>query len=315
MKHVLIFTSGKSKDGINSAERFGYVQDFCDNVSDKMDNVRVEFTTYDDIEVTIQDGIVEMYDHKNKLDLKKVAMVHFKNWVNDMQTAGMLARFFDSNSIPYFNSEVNRCPARNKSFQMVLLATNGLPVPDTFIAGTPVIKKLFAEHTAPKGFVLPFVIKADDGAKGNDNFLVRSEKDFDMILAKLRDDCQYVIQSFLPNDGDYRFLYVGLDATPMVFLRKSTGNTHLNNTSQGGTGELVATSDVSPDLLLIAKQSAELLGREIGGVDILIDKTANKPYVLEVNQTPALATGYNVPLKIKKFVGLLEDTIEVEEEE
>ena len=66
---------------------------------------------------------------------------------------------------------------------------------------------------------------------------------------------------------------------------------------------------------MIARQAAELTGREIGGVDILVDNVTNQPYLLEVNQTPALATGFGVKEKVLRFVDLVESCVDTEEEE
>ena len=134
MKTVLILTSGKSTQDIKSDERFRYVQEFCDGVVAKLQNTKVRFTTYDDIEITVRAGEPTIYDMRNKLNLAKVSLVHFKNWINDTQTSGLLARFFAVRDITTYNSEVAHAPARTKISQMVLLADNKLPVPDTYFA-------------------------------------------------------------------------------------------------------------------------------------------------------------------------------------
>jgi hypothetical protein len=87
MKTILIVTSLKSKHDTEDEKRLSYVQDFCDAVEAKLANVRVCFTTYDDIVVTVLDNVVRIYDNRNKLDVLTADFVHFKNWINDTQTA------------------------------------------------------------------------------------------------------------------------------------------------------------------------------------------------------------------------------------
>lgn len=318
MKTVLILTSGKSSQGIDSEERFRYVQEFCDAVEAKLSRARVRFATYEDIEISVVGGKATLYDTRNKLNLAKVSLVHFKNWINDTQTSGMLARYFASRDIATFNSEVAHAPARTKIAQMVLCAENNLPVPDTYFASRErMVSRLKDEHSLPDGISLPFIIKANDGAKGNDNYLIRDLAKAHDVLTQAPDGQEFVMQAFHPNDGDYRLLYVGFEQHPLVFVRraKAGSNSHLNNTSQGGSGEFVDASTVPSDYLMIARQAAELTGREIGGVDILVDNVTNQPYLLEVNQTPALATGFGVKEKVLRFVDLVESCVDTEEEE
>jgi len=318
MRTVLIITSAKSRQDIDATERFGYVQNFCDTVESKLHDSRVLFTTYEDIEVTVEGGKTLVYDARNRLDLSKVSMVHFKNWINDTQTSGMLARYFATRNVPVFNSEVAHAPARTKISQMILFADNNLPVPDTYYAAKHrMLERVSDKQSLPAGIKVPFILKANDGAKGNDNYLIRSPDKARSVLEEASEDREFVMQAFHPNDGDYRLLFVGFEQPPLVFIRRAAAgsDTHLNNTSQGGSGEFVDPTTLPGEYLHIARRAAELSGREIGGVDILVDNVTNQPFLLEVNQTPALATGFGVDEKINRFVELIESTIDTEEEE
>ncbi len=80
-------------------------------------------------------------------------------------------------------------------------------------------------------------------------------------------------------------------------------STHVNNTSQGGLGELVDVASFPDDLKEIAVKAAKAVGRlDMSGVDIIIDNQTGKPYVLEVNKSPQIETGSNVAIKTQVFV-------------
>jgi glutathione synthase/RimK-type ligase-like ATP-grasp enzyme len=89
---------------------------------------------------------------------------------------------------------------------------------------------------------------------------------------------------------------MGYDNPPLIFRRTGAADSHLNNTSQGGRADLVG--DFPTEALETARKAAVLSGREIAGVDILFDRQG-KHYVLEVNETPAIVSGFMPEAKLK----------------
>lgn len=316
MKYMfLVITSNKTEKTSTWAEREKYVHDFYFGLEERVENIKVVYTTYDDIETTVLNNKVTMRDTRHDVDLADVNLVHFKNWMFDNEHAAMIAFYLNKNGVNFFNSEVDAGLAWGKISQMCRLAYGGVPVPDTFFAKKPRLLSIFENNGLPKGFDFPLIMKADDGAKGNDNHLVKTLPEAIEILKNAGTEKEFVLQNFLPNDGDYRLLFIGLDEPPLVFLRKAVEGSHLNNTSKGGSGSFINPRDVSNEFVRIARQAAEILKREISGVDILVDKTTDKPYVLEVNSTPALATGYGVEEKQAKFADFLQRSIDMQEDE
>jgi glutathione synthase/RimK-type ligase-like ATP-grasp enzyme len=313
-KIVLIITSYRSKV-TNWAERERYVEEFYSSVEQMLDDTRVIYTTSDDIVTTVINNKVTMRDVRHDLVLSQVDFVHFKNWMFDDEHAALIAYFLSLHKISFFNEEVNAGLAWGKISQMCRLAEGGVPVPDTLFAKKEVLYNYFANNELPQPFVFPLIMKADDGAKGNDNHLVRSAEESIGILKDTNPEKQFVVQNFLPNDGDYRFLFAGTDNAPLVFLRRGAGDSHLNNTSQGGSGELIEIKNLPAEFLQHARSAARMLKREISGVDIIVDKNTQKPYVLEVNSTPALATGYAVEQKKVLFKNFIESQLQQQEEE
>lgn len=66
-----------------------------------------------------------------------------------------------------------------------------------------------------------------------------------------------------------------------VFLRQNA------NISTGGVGKDV-TESISQEIKDVAVKAAKAIGMVITGVDIIRDKSSNKPYVLELNDTPGI---------------------------
>jgi glutathione synthase/RimK-type ligase-like ATP-grasp enzyme len=314
-KQVLIITSNVEITA-SWLEREQYVKDFCKALETRLDDVIVRYTTYQDLYYVVKKGHLEIRDTRNDLDLKEADLVHFKNWMYELEDAFVVAFYLKRHGVTFFDTEVNVALSTGKLSQMFRLAAENIPVPDTFYAHKPYLKKMFSSGKLIDGFVFPLIMKADDGSKGDNNYLIKSAEEALPILADPQvKNKEFVLQNFIPNDGDYRFLFIGVDEPPLVFSRLAQEGSHLNNTSKGGTGEFIELSSLPQKYIDYAEKAATILQREIGGVDIIVDKTTSLPYVLEVNGTPAIATGYGLEEKLDKFAGFLQRYFESREEE
>lgn len=314
MKLVLIITSRSEKTVAWSA-REQYIKDFCQTVSSELDNVKVCYTTYRDLNYHVIKGGSAIFDTQNEIDLKDVHLVHFKNWQYEKEEAPVVAGYLKHHGVPFFNTEVNLPIANGKLAQMFILARNNLPVPDTFYAPKEQLRSLFEQEKLPGSFHYPLIMKANDASRGDDNHLIGSAKEALDILSASDPEKEYVLQNYIKNDGDYRFLFVGLDRTPLVFHRKGEAGSHLNNTSKGGSGTFIKSNQLPAEYTHYAHRASELLGREIAGTDIIVDSESGKPYILEVNGTPALATGYGVGTKTQRFARFVKEVLDPQEEE
>lgn len=312
-KQFLIITS-KSSNSIDWHERNTALLEFIDALGEKLDDLEIHYITYDDLICVVIGNQVSIIDNTRNIDLKNVHLVHFKNWLFDSEQAATIAFYLNQHNVQYFNSEVDAGLAWGKIAQMIRLAFNGINVPDTYFAKNLQMKQAINTKSLPKSFTFPAILKSDDGAKGNDNHLVNSADEAIKILEQSPDK-HYVLQTFLPNDGDLRFLFFGFENVPLVFHRKAVEGNHLNNTSQGGQGSFIATSNLPDGYIGLARRAAIALKREISGVDILVDKTSGTAYILEVNSTPAIATGYGVDRKNKLFADFINGQLEFQEEE
>ncbi len=309
MKDVLIITS-RSEKTVAWKKREVYVRNFCDAVSARNPKIRARYTTYQDLQHSIRNGKAVIFDSLNQTDVSKVQFVHFKNWNSERGQAPVVAAYLKMHKISFANSEVGGLSTPpGKLAQMFLLGTHGIPVPDTFYASRGVLKEIFINNKLPEGFNYPLIMKANDGAQGHNNHLITKAQQAVDAINTSEDETEYILQNYIPNDGDYRILYMGFESDPLIFHRKAVAGNHLNNTSQGGSGRFIDIKSLPEEYLRNARKAAELMGREFGGVDILVDKTTSLPYVLEVNGTPALATGYGVDIKISHFARYVEKSL------
>ena len=111
------------------------------------------------------------------------------------------------------------------------------------------------------------------------------------------------MQKYVPNDCDYRVLIFGGAVKAVMRRSRQNDDTHVNNTSAGGRGDMVSLSDFPKEWKDIALRAAEAVNRsDLAGVDIIVDTETGKPYVLEVNKSPQIETGSNTDTKTTIFV-------------
>lgn len=295
-------------------KREEYIDTLCMNLEESLNNATVRYTTYNDLVFTVRSDGASIVDARNKIDLRDCAFVHFKNRQFRPEEA-TVAFYLRQHQVLFYSSEVDTGISAGKIAQMFRLNQVGLPVPDSFYAHRSYVSAMFAKEMLPDNFAFPLIIKANSGTRGEDNHLVHSFDKAREALAAIAEEKQVILQNFIANDGDYRFLFIGLDAEPLVFKRSAIAGSHLNNTSKGATGTFLDPTTLPRQYGGFARRAAEVLRREIGGVDIVVDKHSGKPYILEVNGTPAIATGFGQSQKVKKYAAFLTHLLDGGEEE
>ncbi|WP_258359387.1 ATP-grasp domain-containing protein [Moorella sulfitireducens] len=162
----------------------------------------------------------------------------------------------------------------DKFYTSALLADAGLPVPRTlvteqFTRALETVKELGA-----------VVVKPLFGSRGQGMVLVDNlDVAYRVFRALELGRYIYYLQQFLPHaNEDFRLLVVGKE---VVCAMRRRGNSWKTNIACGAVPEHV---NPDPALSRLALKTAEVLGADYLGVDILICN--NQPYILEANGIP-----------------------------
>jgi glutathione synthase/RimK-type ligase-like ATP-grasp enzyme len=211
-----------------------------------------------------------------------------------------VARYAEARGIPLYNSEALYNRSHTKLSQYVIAAMHDLhAMPFAFAADSTHLLSNWRQA----GFDFPLIAKHVMASRGRDNYLVRSEDELRQIFTD-NPTLPFVLQPFIPNDGDYRLVVMG-DAVRFAMLRKGQEGSHLNNTSQGGDASAVAVHELDPAMCASAVAIAAQLRREVTGVDMVQHKETGAYYFLEANNMPQLSTGSLVPLKMQALAAYL----------
>lgn len=250
-------------------------------------NYPVSFKTssLQELKFTIFDNHLKICDHEG-IELSEYDLVAFRAIGTNQCEAITVAKYCEHKSIRYVDSAVGAmCTIddSNKLGEMAVLALGGLPVPDTVYGS----KGFLLQQLKRVG--LPAILKAIDGKKGQNNYIITSAQDLDTIHDNNR-SIKMLLQQYVPNDGDYRVLTVNYDRVVVTLRKRKNNRTHLNNISAGGSGVRVTNFEEVAGIITLSKEASKILKIEAAGTDIVVHNITNKSYIMEVNRAPELTS-------------------------
>lgn len=294
MKKVLVVIAGKE---INSPTWGG----FFDSVKTKLNNdVAASYTFLDDLvfDISNQNSVIlDMRTGKNVADNDLVIIRNVGKWSD----AGItLAQYLKSKKVALTDTYLGDSLGSGKLACSILRVINDLPIPRTIYSNN--VDHLIS-YIEKSGLKFPIIFKDNNGKKGRDNYLVKSLDEIKSIKRQ-SPGVHFIAQEFIPNDGDYRVLVMA-GKIQLVIKRTAEDESHLNNTSQGGSANIGSAESFSDEINRDIINAAKVEKLEVAGVDIIFDKISGNHYFLEVNRAPQLSTGSFVDEKSTAYAELI----------
>lgn len=248
---------------------------------------KYDYSAYEDLTFILNGPDASVTDINNGWDLRGFDFVYHRRWGDNPGEAVSSGIYLKKNKIPYIDREVDRTGSANKLNQYWRFWEAGLPIPKTvYLSPEHLAKILEPGFLESSGITPPFIMKSLDGTRGQDNYLVK-----DLAQAKeiINDNptIRFLIQEFIPNDGDYRVV-VGGDKILLVIRRNAAKGSHKNNTSQGAKATLVSAGEFSPEVRSQIIAAAKAFGRDLAGVDIVFKQGTGEHFFFEVNRSPQI---------------------------
>jgi glutathione synthase/RimK-type ligase-like ATP-grasp enzyme len=255
-----------------------------------------EVMALEDLVFVIDKRKAQVFDWRTKKDPADFDLVYFKAWQSMPRQAAALAIYLRAKAVPFIDDAVEQYGSDDKLTMAMKLWAARIPTARSVVASTKHVSDV-----AKSGLITyPAVMKSIIGEKGRDNHLVKTPTAV-ARLAKQYPQIEWILQDFVPNDGDWRVQVYGGE-TGMVILRKGSGKSHLNNTSAGGQAELIEKKQAPEKILELAVRAAKAMELSVSGVDIIIDKNTGRKAILEVNQGSQIVTGAYIDKNIPGFV-------------
>lgn len=229
-----------------------------------------------------------------------------------------------------------------KAYQMLELKKAGIEVPKTLYGSLWYLYETMSKPTPNPSleemrgtFQFPIIVKGSGGDRGTRVFKADNLEQLEKLVRDLRkseteEGKRYMLQEYIPNDGDYRILVLGEKVLGVMKRSSQNKNEFRNNYSAGGKVEV---ADLSQEIKQLAIKAAKVCGLAVAGVDVMAKSLSAMPHlpltkgrnknqmsnnpkdyvILEVNKGPQFsgfmkATGIDVPAEIVKFLVELKPT-------
>ena len=142
-------------------------------------------------------------------------------------------------------------------------------------------KKSFNKAIEDGLLTLPIIAKPNAGSRGEGIELLKEAVDINTVK-HLKN---YVFQSFIPNNGDWRIIIIG--GSPIGILsRHGQEGQFINNISQGAYGSIELDTETLATLRKISTKVASLFHSVFCGVDIIRNSQTGEYHILEINTAP-----------------------------
>lgn len=211
-----------------------------------------------------------------------------------------LTRQFESMGIYSLNSASSITHSRDKLYSLQLLLNNGLDIPITGFANSPLDTNDLIQMVGGS----PLIVKLLEGTQGKGVVLAETKKAAESVINAFKSlNANILVQEFIKeaNGKDLRcFVIDGKVVAAMQ--REAPPGEFRANIHLGGTGSIVK---ITREEKRLAIQAAKAMGLVVAGVDMI--RSAKGPLLLEVNSSPGLegiegATGKDIALDMIKAI-------------
>jgi ribosomal protein S6--L-glutamate ligase len=244
------------------------------------ENIETEYIRVQGLDSYIKGGDITVKYRDRDLDvdatiLRGVGM--FMTLEVFMKRVGVLEAL--AKKIPVVNDPASSIVARDKWRSLMLLASYGLPVPDTMITENPFTAMRYATRVGRA------VLKPLMGSLGLGSALVEDpDIAFQLSRGLTSMGLPSYYQVFLDKPGfDLRVFVVG--DRVIAGMKRVIEGKWKTNIAQGARGEAISESDY-PEAFKLAVGAVRALKLDYAGVDLAFDRTTGKLFILEVNAFP-----------------------------
>ncbi len=192
-----------------------------------------------------------------------------------------VVRQFEAQGVFCLNDATGIARSRDKLRSLQKLAEQGVEMPVTSFAHSPLDTKLLIEMVGGA----PLVIKLLEGTQGKGVVLADTGKAAESVINAFKTlNANILVQEFIKEaEGrDIRCFVVGGKVVGSMQRVAAEGEFRAN-LHQGGTALPIK---ITPQERLIALKAARTMGLHVAGVDIIRSKSG--PKVLEINSSPGL---------------------------
>lgn len=192
-----------------------------------------------------------------------------------------LTRHFESMAIPALNTSQSISRSRDKLYSLQLLQKEGLDIPVTGFASSPMDTDDLIEMVGGA----PLIVKLLEGTQGRGVVLAETRKAAESVINAFKSlKANLLVQEFVSEaEGKDLRLFVVDGKVVAAMQREAAPGEFRANMHRGGSAMKIKPT---PDERRLATRAAKAMGLHVAGVDIIRSK--NGPLLLEINSSPGL---------------------------
>jgi ribosomal protein S6--L-glutamate ligase len=203
-----------------------------------------------------------------------------------------ITRHFESMGVYTVNSSAAVTQSRDKLYSLQLLLKNGISIPTTGFANSPIDTNDLIEMVGGA----PLIVKLLEGSQGRGVVLAETKKAAESVINAFKAlKANLLVQEFIKEAEGKDLRCFVIDGKVVASIERVAAPGEFRaNLHQGGTAAFVK---ITADEKALALKATKTLGLMVAGVDIIRSKKG--PLLLEVNSSPGLegievATGKDI---------------------
>jgi glutathione synthase/RimK-type ligase-like ATP-grasp enzyme len=147
--------------------------------------------------------------------------------------------------------------------------------------------------------LFPLVVRTARHAQGRNLWLVNNQEELIQRTSVLGD---WYASRFVDKEAEYRVYVANGRVVTVAQKTPADPNQIAWNVAQGGRFDVVRWGLWPLEACRVAIEAFRFSGLDFGGVDVMIEKGTNKPYVLEINSAPSLPSLSNGQVSYRQQV-------------
>ena len=296
LKKILVLVDSKSS---NKKKLARYLNANAKN------KYKVFLYSFTDLYFDIKSGKVKI--KVKNIDLSTFNLVFVRRAGKYVRFMGAISKYLDYKKIKFVDPAFREIGmSMDKASSTLRLAIKRIPVPHTIFCFKENI--IVNRKKIIQALGLPIIAKAILSQRNQNIYILKTENDFAMLIKKSKK--QFIFQKFIDIDREYRVLIMGEKI--MVLEQKFKRNyenlkvEYFDLTSPSVFLNLDCTTQMANK---IALKAANVLGLDIAGVDLAIEKDTAKNYIIEVNKGPGIEPNSRTSPELKAFSDYLNSII------
>ncbi|MGH1441308.1 MAG: 30S ribosomal protein S6--L-glutamate ligase [Cellvibrionaceae bacterium] len=192
-----------------------------------------------------------------------------------------LTRHFESLGVYTLNGASAISQSRDKLFSLQLLQQNGLDIPTSGFANSPVDTNDLIEMVGGA----PLIMKLLEGTQGKGVVLAETRKAAESVINAFKSlKANLLVQEFVKEAQGKDLRCFTIDGKVVASIERTAAVGEFRaNIHQGGSASIVK---ITKEERTLAIKAAKVMGLAVAGVDIIRSKKG--PLLLEVNSSPGL---------------------------